>query len=267
MRLEAAVATLALLKGNDGFVQVPFFEIRPECVGDPDLRIRDLPEKKIADSQFAARADQEVRIRLAGGVEILSEVLFGDPAIRRRGPSAVTQQSIHGVDNFGTPAIVKRDIEDHSRILAGLCDRLIEFRLDRRIKLIRASNRAKTNIVLVNVLQLFVEVFLQELHQRRDFCAGTLPVFDGKRIERQRFDFQTSAGLDGNACRLRPRTVPSDPWQVPLLRPPAVAVHNHGHMPREPPEIELFEQACLFRCVRAKRTRCGDVQRLGIVAM
>ena len=60
MRLQAAVAALALLKGDDRFVQMPLLEVRPECIRDPDLGISNLPEKKIADAEFTAGQDQEI---------------------------------------------------------------------------------------------------------------------------------------------------------------------------------------------------------------
>src|SRR5947207_1465203 len=46
-------------------------------------------------------------------------------------------------------------------------------------------------------------------------------------------------------------------------RPPSIAVHDHGDVPRQPRQVQLLEQAHLFWCNRAERTRCGDLQRLG----
>src|SRR5690349_14402168 len=48
-RLDAAVAALALLIGDDGLEQIPPPEIGPQPFGHPDLRVRDLPQQEVAD--------------------------------------------------------------------------------------------------------------------------------------------------------------------------------------------------------------------------
>ena len=68
-RRDAAVAALALLIGEHGLEQVPAAEVGPQRVGDVDLGVGDLPQQVVADAHLAARADQQIGIGLAGGVE------------------------------------------------------------------------------------------------------------------------------------------------------------------------------------------------------
>ena len=49
--------------------KVPLHEIRPEGVGEIELGVSGLPEKKIADAFLAARPDDQVRVRQLGGIE------------------------------------------------------------------------------------------------------------------------------------------------------------------------------------------------------
>src|SRR5262245_38040529 len=69
LRMDGAVSAVALLIIHDGFEQIPRAKIRPERVSHPDLRIRNLPQQKIADAHLPAGADEQVRIGLAGGVK------------------------------------------------------------------------------------------------------------------------------------------------------------------------------------------------------
>src|SRR6266516_3697059 len=160
------------------FLMMPLFKVRPHGLRHPNLGIGDLPQEKITDSQFTAGSNQQIGIRLAGSVKILSEMLFGDAAVIGCGLSTIAQETINGIDNFGAAAIIQSNIENHSAIAARFGNGLVQFGLNRNIKFVGPSDRAKSDIVLMNVFELLVQVFLQELHQRRNFAAGTLPVFD-----------------------------------------------------------------------------------------
>src|SRR5205809_457460 len=176
--LQSAISAFPLLVGDDGFVKMPLFKVRPHGLRHPNLGIGDLPQEKITDSQFTAGSNQQIGIRLAGSVKILSEMLFGDAAVIGGGLSAIAQETINGIDNFRPAAITQSNIENHSAIAARFGYGLVQFGLNRNIKFVGPSDRAKSDIVLMNVSELLVQVFLQELHQRRNFAAGTLPVFD-----------------------------------------------------------------------------------------
>ena len=87
-RRDAAEAAIALLIREHAFEQVPAAEVGPQRVGDPDLRVGDLPQQEIADAHLAARPDQQIGIGLAGGVEQARET------VARRDPSGLMPASI-----------------------------------------------------------------------------------------------------------------------------------------------------------------------------
>src|SRR5512135_1338217 len=63
MGSEPAVSSVSPLELNDGLEQVLTAKIGPEGGCDVNLGIGNLPEKEVADPHFAARPNQQVRIR------------------------------------------------------------------------------------------------------------------------------------------------------------------------------------------------------------
>src|SRR5204862_455420 len=91
---DAAVAPLALLVREHGLEQVAAPEVRPQCFGDVNLGVRDLPEQVIADAHFAARANQEVGVRLPRGVQETRKALL----IQILGTHARLHRAACGID-------------------------------------------------------------------------------------------------------------------------------------------------------------------------
>src|SRR5207245_10193542 len=112
--LQSAISAFPLLVGDDGFVKMPLFKVRPQGLGHPNLGISDLPQEKITDSQFAAGSTQQIGIRLAGSIKMHSEMLFGDAAVIVCGLSAIAQETINGIDHFGGTAILQQTSESHA---------------------------------------------------------------------------------------------------------------------------------------------------------
>ena len=86
---EAAVALLVL---DDGPQQVRSAEVGPQRRRHPELAVRDLPQQEVADSQLAARADEQVGIGNVGRVE---------PCSRRASSSTASGSSAAGRDVAG----------------------------------------------------------------------------------------------------------------------------------------------------------------------
>ena len=104
------VSPLAFLICENGLEQVPLAEVGPQRVGDPDLRVRDLPEQEVADPHLAARPDQQVGIGLARGIEKISEALL----VQLVGADARRHDAARGFHDFGAAAVVERDVEQHA---------------------------------------------------------------------------------------------------------------------------------------------------------
>jgi hypothetical protein len=71
-----------------------------------------------------------------------------------------------------------------------------------------------------------------QMHQKAHLFFGPLPVLHTEGIQGQVFDADIDAMLSDNLHRFAALFVTAHPGQTPLLRPPAVSVHNNGDMPR-----------------------------------
>ena len=60
------------------FEQMGPAEIGPEGLGDVNFRIRELPEKEIAEPHFTARANDEIGIGQIACVEVFADCLLGN---------------------------------------------------------------------------------------------------------------------------------------------------------------------------------------------
>jgi hypothetical protein len=164
-------------------------------------------------------------------------------------------------------AIIQRHAQHHALVPRGFLHGVAHIVLHAGGEFVHPAKESHPDIVFLDQGHLLAEIFAQQGHQEVDLGLGPPPILDRKRIKRQRFDFQSRARFDRRARRLRSRTVPRDPRKVPLLCPPPVAVHNHRDVPRQPRQVQLFEQTRLFWRYRAERTGCGDVQRFWGIAI
>src|SRR5712664_969997 len=112
---NATVTALAFLEFQQGLQQPRAVEIRPEGFCDENLRIRNLPEQKIAHAHLAAGTDQQIGVRQAFRVQVPRELLLGDligcsPAV------AFGKYRVHGIDDLRAPAIIQRHAQDHALV-------------------------------------------------------------------------------------------------------------------------------------------------------
>src|SRR6476646_6894948 len=241
-RSDRAVAAIALLIGGDGVQQVLHPEVRPQGVGDPDLRVGDLPEQEVAHAHLAARSDQQVRIGLAGGVQIRGEL----PLVELVRADAVTNRAPRGVDDLGAAAVAQRDVELHAGVRPRALLGSVELAADVGLQPIGLADDVKSNVVLEQCLELGAEVVLEQPHERRDLGVGPLPVLDGKRVQRQYARTQTRGGLDGVPHGVDAGPVPFDAGQMTVRGPPAVAVHDDRDVARHPPEVDAAHERLFF---------------------
>ena len=106
---------------------------------------------------------------------------------------------------------------------------------------------AKADVVAIDRVQLEAQIALQQRHQHVDFGHRTLPVFDRERVERQHLDAEARRRLDDLAHRLDAGAVAFDARQMPLRRPPPVAVHDDGDVRGQRLEVHLAGQRLVGR--------------------
>src|SRR6201992_344118 len=101
----APEAPLALRVGAQRTLERRPVEVRPQLLGEDELRVGALPEQIVGDPLLAAGSDQAVAIVHVGRVEMTAELLLGAPLeVSRR------------VDGLRPTAVVESDEDTHSRI-------------------------------------------------------------------------------------------------------------------------------------------------------
>ena len=92
------------------------------------------------------------------------------------------------------------------------------------------TEEAETDAVLLHVLQDFLHVPTQQLHNAAHFFLAALPVLGGESIDRQILDAQGAAVIGDLAEGLTAGSVTGGAGQAAILGPAAIAVHDDGNM-------------------------------------
>src|SRR6478735_3072656 len=133
IRRSAAEAALALGVRTDGAQEVDAPEVGPQGLAEVELRLRRLPQQEAAEALLAGRADHQVGVGLALGVEVLGDVLDVDDVgeLLERGAlrGVVGEQGTDGVGDLATTAVADGHVdEDPVEVAGGLLGRLEPLR-------------------------------------------------------------------------------------------------------------------------------------------
>jgi hypothetical protein len=129
---------------------VPASEVGPERLGYVDLGVGDLPQQVVADAHFAARANEQIRIRLTGRVEEAGKTLL----VELLGPDASLDRTTCRVDDLRAAAIVERDVEQHPAVVGGPFHGGAQFVLNIVSQIVHAADDAEPDVVGQQRLQL-----------------------------------------------------------------------------------------------------------------
>src|SRR4051812_29566015 len=126
---EAAVPAGIRPQGPE---EVDVTEVRPVRLAEVELRGRALPQQEAAEALLTGRADDEVGVGLALGVEVPGDVLDGElgrdllDGLALRG--AREQQVAHGVGDLAATAVADGDVDRHAVGVPGPLGRGAEAR-------------------------------------------------------------------------------------------------------------------------------------------
>src|SRR5579859_337438 len=260
-----AVAALAFLVFEERLEQTCAVEIGPQRFRHENLRVGDLPQQKIAYAHLAAGADEQIGVRQSTRVHVPCEGLFRDRRAVRM-PVLLGQNRVHGVHNFRAAAIVQRHAKHHALVPCRSFHRVANIVLHAFRQFVRAAQKSHADIVFLQERHFLTQILAQQLHEEVYFRFRAAPVFDGKRVQGKRVNLQPRAGLYGGTRRFSSGSMAGNARQVPLLRPPPVAIHDYGHVPRQATQIKFSEKKRLLGRQRSQRAGGGNLQRLGGVS-
>jgi hypothetical protein len=229
-------------------------------LGDVDLAVGDLPEEEVRDAQLAAGADEEIGVARGGGVEVIGEKRLVDHGVAHLLFAQQGHDPVAGVDDLRPPAVVEGDLEEQPLVVLRLVLGVAELALHARVEPLDAADGHEADVVVHQRGQLFPQVLLEQHHQRGHFVAWPLPVLDGEGVEGDGAELEARRGLDDLAHRGDAGAVALDARQVARAGPAAVAVHDHGDVPRQPLQVDFFEEGLFDRAGIGKLAKVDHLE-------
>ena len=150
-----------------------------------------------------------------------------------------------GVHQFRSPTVAQGEMQRGAAVCVERGDGGIELLAHKSRQAIQLPDRPQPDVVLIHLRLLCFQVAGEEFHQRLDLRLRTVPILDGKGVQREVPDAQPRGTAQHGAHRLGTATVALDAGQTARGGPAAVAVHDDGDVRREGGP-GLFTQFC--RC-------------------
>ena len=113
---------------------------------------------------------------------------------------------------------------------------------------IDAPDEADAHILLVHLPFFLVEILGKEAHEEIDLIMRPLPVFRGKRIDRQNFQLQIDRCIQNIMQRIHTRAMTDRAQEALPLRPASVAVHDDGNMARQARALDIDRSHFILLC-------------------
>ena len=142
---QSPIAAVAAGKRRDGSIEMRFSEFRPADVSDPQFRVADLPEQKVADPHFARRANEEVGVGHAPCVEPHRNRLLVDLRRIEQAIADLLRQRPRGIDDLGPRTVVDRQTEPEAVVVGAEFNRTIELAKRRGGQTLTAADHRQTD--------------------------------------------------------------------------------------------------------------------------
>ena len=202
------------------------------CIRKVKLRIRRLPEEKIAQTKISARTDEEVdrriarRIKRIGKKDLINLLRSNLPCCRAFGDGS------YGTHDLVLAAIVRRQIEVNARIPYHKCLGIRHPTLKALGKAVASADEVQAHLLCVHLRKLLFQEGVKEPQEEIDFALWTLPVLRGERVDREHLNPHIRSSTHDPLERACPLLM-SRRARFPLcLCPTPVSIHNNRDMAR-----------------------------------
>ena len=194
--------------------------------------VGNLPQEIVGHTYLARGAHQQIRVRNPRGVEVRCERRFVDALGVALARGDFSGECARGVRYLRARAVVERETQGQSRRGCGGAFGLIEFGEDFGGQSFAATDAAKANVAREHGRSFDAQKLAAQHHEGGDFIGGTLPVFAGERIERERVKSKLRALGDDATHNDHAFAMTHRSRKSACLRPTTVAIHDHGDMSR-----------------------------------
>src|SRR5712691_10366195 len=104
------------------------------------------------------------------------------------------------------------------------------------------TDRVKANVFLTHAPNLFAEIEPQDAHEHIDFRTRAVEVFRRERKQGERLQAEAAARRNDLINRLHSGPMTGITWQIALLCPTAIAIHDNSQMSGQLVLMQLTEQ-------------------------
>src|SRR6185312_10877761 len=100
--------------------QLPLVEVRPQSIGEIELRVGDVPEEEVADPPLTAGADQEVRIRQPAELQRCGEAILVDVGRLQGAAGTLRGEPARTLHDVPASAVADRHLQLQAGVAGGV---------------------------------------------------------------------------------------------------------------------------------------------------
>ena len=244
--------------------QITAIEVGPESIKENQLRVRALPEQEVRRALLSRRADEQIDVGDVRFVEEVPEALLGELARIKSSLGSQLRDPPRGVDDFGAASVVHAELQGQHVVADGAAFGVFQF-ADHTAPQARPSagppHPDAHGVELVSPPSDHVAV---EAHQPANLIRRSVPVLGGKGVRGEVLDSDLNGPLDHVEERSFTAGMALGTWQVPRLRPAAIAIHHDRDMSRQPVSRYLRRTDAAGMWWRRPKLRDTGVVRPGV---
>ena len=185
-----------MVEDLNGFQKLVFLEIGPPSIGEIEFSVRSLPKKEVGEAMLSAGSNQQIRVRLTGGEQMLAYGGLGERVPVKLPCLALMCDTLNRLHKFAPSAIAQSQIQSHASATACFDNILSKDSAHILWQAILLPETEQAYIVLQHGAQFRLQVAFQQTHQAAHLSGRSVPVLRGKRVKGEHFNANFAGSLD-----------------------------------------------------------------------
>ena len=236
--------------------QITAIEVGPQSIKENQFRVRALPEQEVGRSLLSRRADEQIDVGDIRFVEVVPEALLGELARIKSSLGSQLRDSPRGVDDFGAPSVVDTELQGQDVVADGTAFGVFQFADHTAPEARPSAGPAHPDAHGVELVSPPSDHVAIESHQPANLIRRAVPVLGGKGVRGEVLDSDLNGPLDHVEERSFTAGMALGTWQVPRLRPAAIAIHHDRDMSRQP--VSRYLRRTDAAGMRRRRPKLSD---------
>jgi DNA repair protein RecO (recombination protein O) len=253
-----AITPITLGVRLDRSPQITAVEVRPQSIKEDQLGVRALPQQEVGRSLLPRRADEQIDIGDLRFVEKVPEALLGELARIKSSLSSQLCDAPRGVDDFGAAPVVHAELQGQDVVADGATFGVFQFADHTPPQPRRSAGPAHPDAHGIELVSPPSDHVAVEAHQPANLIRRAVPVLGGKGVRGEVPDSDLDGPLDHVEERSLTAGMALGPWQIPRLRPAAIAIHHDRDMGWQP--FSGYLRRSSAACVGWRRSKLPDTR-------